>query len=46
MKITNESKEIFKWAVKDDPRVTIVGKYLRKFRIDELPQLLSVIKEK
>ena len=44
MKISNESKEIFKWAIKDDPRVTIVGKYLRKFRIDELPQLLSVIK--
>ena len=39
-----KSKEIFKWAVKDDPRVTTVGKYLRKFRIDELPQLLSVIK--
>mgnify|MGYP001258518029 CR=1 FL=1 len=44
MKISNESQEIFKWAIKDDPRVTVVGKYLRKFRIDELPQLLSVIK--
>ena len=44
MKNSNESKEIFKWAIKDDPRVTFVGNYLRKFRIDELPQLYSVIK--
>ena len=33
-----------KWAQKDDPRVTKVGKVIRKFRIDELPQLLNVLK--
>lgn len=32
------------WASKDDPRVTRVGAYLRKLRIDELPQLVNVIK--
>lgn len=32
-----------KWAQKDDPRITKVGYLLRKTRIDELPQLLSVI---
>jgi sugar transferase (PEP-CTERM system associated) len=32
------------WAVKDDPRVTRVGKIIRKLRIDELPQLINVIK--
>ncbi len=32
------------WSEDDDPRITIVGKYLRKFRIDEIPQLLNVIK--
>lgn len=32
------------WTVKDDPRKTVVGKYLRKFSIDELPQLFNVIK--
>lgn len=31
-----------KWADKDDPRVTKIGKFIRKYRIDELPQLLDV----
>ncbi|TOY84140.1 UDP-phosphate N-acetylgalactosaminyl-1-phosphate transferase [Levilactobacillus brevis] len=31
------------WARKDDPRVTRVGKFIRKTRIDELPQLVSVL---
>ena len=32
------------WAGKDDPRVTRVGKILRKLRIDEVPQLINVLK--
>ena len=31
------------WAEKDDPRVTKVGRFIRKVRIDELPQFLNVI---
>lgn len=32
-----------KVTVKDDPRVTNVGKILRKYRLDELPQLFNVL---
>ncbi len=34
------------WAKNDDPRITNIGKFLRKMRIDELPQLISVINGK
>lgn len=33
-----------KWADKDDPRVTKVGKLIRNTRIDEIPQLINIIK--
>ncbi len=33
-----------KWAEKDDPRITRVGKFIRKTRIDELPQLINILK--
>jgi len=32
------------WACKDDPRITRIGKFIRKVRIDELPQTWSVLK--
>jgi sugar transferase (PEP-CTERM system associated) len=31
------------WAAKDDPRITRIGKFIRKVRIDELPQAWSVL---
>lgn len=30
-------------TVKDDPRITKVGKYLRKYRIDEFPQIFNIL---
>ena len=32
------------WAARDDPRVTSVGKIIRKLRFDELPQLFNVLR--
>lgn len=32
------------WKLKNDPRVTRVGKFIRRHRIDELPQLINVLK--
>lgn len=32
------------WAEKEDPRVTRVGRFMRKTRIDEIPQVVNVLK--
>ena len=44
MKADAEKKSGPVWATDDDPRITRVGKIIRKLRIDELPQLWNVLK--
>ena len=42
--VTNAEKDGMKWAQKNDTRVTKFGKFLRKTRIDEIPQFINVLK--
>jgi len=44
MRTDAEKDGVAVWASKNDSRVTRVGAFIRKTRIDELPQLLSVLK--
>ena len=44
MRLDAEKDGIARWAQARDPRVTRVGAFIRKMRIDELPQLLNVLR--
>ncbi|SES89232.1 Sugar transferase involved in LPS biosynthesis (colanic, teichoic acid) [Oceanobacillus limi] len=37
-------KDGAKWAIKNDPRVTKVGKFMRRTRIDEIPQIINILR--
>lgn len=42
--IINAEKNGYKWAATNDCRVTAFGRFIRKTRVDELPQLINVLK--
>ncbi|HRY63473.1 MAG TPA: sugar transferase [Patescibacteria group bacterium] len=42
--LVNAEKNGPQWAQKNDPRVTTVGRFLRKSRIDEIPQLINILR--
>ena len=44
MRTDAEHDGVARWATKNDSRVTRVGGFIRKMRIDELPQLISVLR--
>ncbi len=44
MYVQTPEEEAERWTTKGDPRVTPVGRFIRRFNIDEMPQFVNVLK--
>ena len=44
MRVQDEKEEKKAWTVKDDPRVTGIGRILRRTSMDEVPQFFNILK--
>ncbi len=44
MEVQTDAEEQKAWTVKNDPRITPIGKFMRRTSIDELPQLFNILK--
>ena len=44
LRAANEEESRWTWSIRNDPRVSRIGRFLRRMSLDELPQLWNILK--